>query len=155
MVEPSVQFQKGAERLFINGDFENALLEFEQIYETALAPEDRNLALYGLACTQIILARSDSEFIEGIHNLQKWDATKGHAPFIENRHLLILALKQQAHLIEEKHKETAKREQRKNRLIANQKAKITQMASTVEKLQNQLKELEAIDENFQEKRKPL
>ena len=55
--------QAAADILFINGDFENALLEYEQIYETALSHEDRNSALYGLACTQMMLANSDLQLI--------------------------------------------------------------------------------------------
>jgi len=147
--------QDGAEILFINGDFENALIEYEQIYKTAATAEAKNLALYGLACTQLMIASSDVQRIEAISNLQKWDATKGSAPFIENHHLLILALKQQADQLQQKNKNLIKREKNKNSLISSQKMKIAQMASIVEKLQKQLEELEAIDEIFQGKRKPL
>ena len=91
-----------AEQLFMIGDYENALLEYEQIYETALSPEDKNHALYGLACTQMMLARNKEQLVEAIDNLQKWDANKGTAPFTENRHLLILALKQQGTRLQEK-----------------------------------------------------
>ncbi len=154
--------QAFAEQLFINGDFENALLEYEQIYETALSPEDKNQALYGLACTQMMLARNDDQLIEAISNLQKWDANKGSEPFWENRHLFVLALKRQSVLIEEKSKARAVHENQQNALIATQQLKISQMTSTseilqkkIEKLQNQIAELEAIDANVQEKRNPL
>lgn len=150
-----------AEQLFINGDFENAILEYEQIYETALSPEDKNQALYGLACTQMMLARTTEQFVEAISNLQKWDANKGTAPLTENRHLLVLALKQQSDLLEGKKKALAERENQQNALIANQQLKISQMTSTIEqlttqlkKLQSQIEELEAIDENVQKNRKP-
>jgi hypothetical protein len=147
--------QASADMLFINGDFENALLEYEQIYETALSHEDRNAALYGLACTQMMLANSDLQLIEAIDNLLRWDANKGPAPFTENRHLLTLALRQQSYLIQQKHVALAAREKRKNNVIAYQKRKISQMSSTLKNLQNQLEELEEIDETYQEKRKPL
>lgn len=147
--------QAAADILFINGDFENALLEYEQIYETALSHEDRNSALYGLACTQMMLANSDLQLIEAIDNLLRWDANKGPAPFTENRHLLTLALRQQSYLIQQKHVALATREKRKNNVIAYQKKKISQMSSTLKNLQNQLEELEEIDETYQEKRKPL
>ncbi len=166
---PAEHTQAYAEQLFINGDFEHALLEYEQIYETALSPEDRNHALYGLACTQMMLARTEDQLVDAISNLQKWDAKKGTAPFVENRHLLLLSLKQQSALLEKttkerqeqedaqkaKNKELLIREDRLNFLITDQKKKISTMSSTVEKLQNQIKELEAIDMNVQEKRKPL
>ncbi len=151
-----------AEQLFINGDFEGALREYEQIYMTGLSAEARNNALYGLACTQMMLAHNEDQLVEAIENLQKWDALKGTAPFGENRHLLVLALKQQSERIQKKSKIQVKHENQQNSLIANQQIKIVQMTSTIEtlqnqieKLQNQIAELEAIDKNVQEKRKSL
>lgn len=157
-VEPQEEVkttQAAADTLFINGNFENALLEYEQIYETALSHEDRNSALYGLACTQMMLANSDLQLIEAIDNLLRWDANKGRSPFTENRHLLTLALRQQSYLIQQKHVALTAREKRKNNVIAYQKKKISQMSTTLHNLQNQLEELEEIDETYQEKRKPL
>ena len=159
---PAEHTQAFAEQLFINGDFENALLEYEQIYDTALSPEDRNHALYGLACTQMMLARTEDQLVEAISNLQKWDANKGSAPFGENRHLLVLSLKQQGELIQEKNKALIERENLQKSLIADQQIKIAEMTSNMDKLQNQIKklrnqieEIEAIDENVQKQKKPL
>lgn len=160
--EPAEKTQAFAEQLFINGDFERAILEYEQIYETAFSLEDKNHALYGLACTQMMLASNADQLIEAINNLQKWDASKGTAPFKENRHLLILALKQQGVRIEEQNNALIERENQQNSLIANQQLKIAQLLTNIEKLQNQTKELqnqlealEALDENVQKKRKSL
>lgn len=151
-----------AEQFFLNGDYEKALLQYQQIYETALSAEERNHALYGLACTQMMLAHSEEQFIEGIGNLQKWDAGKGNAPFSENVQLLVLSLKQQSKRIEENNKDRLARETKQMVLIDEQKKKISEMTSTVEKLQTQIEELnnqiaalEAIDENVQEKQKSL
>lgn len=149
-------FQRDAELLFMNGDYEEAQREFQWIYnETDLAAEDRNQALYGLACTQIIMARTDRDLVEGIANLQKWDEEKGALPLSENRRLLVLALKHQSDILVKRHRDQQRQESRKERLIANQKEKIAQLAETIERLQKQLEELEAIDEKFQEKRKSL
>lgn len=159
---PEDNTQAFAEQLFLNGDFERAILEFEQTYETALNPEDKNQALYGLACTQMMLARTDDQFVEAISNLQKWNANKGTAPFTENRLLLVLSLKQQGELIAQNKRVKMARETENVSLIDDQKRTITQMISTIEKLQNenkslqnQIEALEAIDENVQEKRKSL
>lgn len=159
---PEDNTQAFAEQLFINGDFEQAILEFEQTYETALCPEDKNQALYGLACTQMMLARTDDQLIEAISNLQKWNANKGTAPFIENRLLLVLSLKQQGELIAANNRVKMARETENILLINDQKKTIAQMITTIEKLQNenielqsQIEALEAIDENVQEKRKSL
>ena len=159
---PAEHTQAFAEQLFINGDFENAILEYEQIYDTALSPEDKNHALYGLACTQMMVARTAEQLVEAIDNLQKWDANKGSAPFRENRHLLVLSLKQQGEFIEEKNRTQIERENLQKSLIADQQIKIAEMTSTtnnlqsqIKELRNQIKELEAIDENVQKQRKPL
>lgn len=159
---PAEHTQAFAEQLFINGDFENAILEYEQIYDTALSPEDKNHALYGLACTQMMVARTADQLVEAIDNLQKWNANKGSAPFRENRHLLLLSLKQQGAFIAEKSKVQIERENLQKSIIADQQIKITKMTSTtnnlqaqIKELQNQIEEIEAIDENVQKQRKPL
>ena len=157
-----VQPQAYAEQLFLKGDFENATLEYEQIYDTALSAEDKNQALYGLACTQMMLARTEDQLVEAIDNLVQWDLNKGKAPFVENRHLLIQALQEQGELLKERKMKLTERENQQNALIANQQITIAKMTSTIEnqqnqieKLQTQISELEAIDKNVQEKRKPL
>ncbi len=143
------------DELFLNENYADALLEYEHEYETALAPEDRNQALYGLACTQLVLAYSDSQMSEAIDNLVKWDDEKGDIPLTENRHLLVTALKVQGQRILKIRQEQSHIAKQKNNVIANQRKKITQMANTVDNLQKQLEELEAIDETLQEKKKPL
>lgn len=124
-------------------------------YEKTFSSVEKNGALYGLACTQLMLATNDSQRIEAIRNLHKWDAEKGSAPFTENHHLLVLALKQQANLMQQKGKDAKQREINKNTLISSQKKQIAEMGSIVKNLQKQLEELEAIDEIFKGKRKAL
>ncbi|GAB6190820.1 hypothetical protein [Desulfocastanea catecholica] len=159
---PGEPAQPLAEQLFLNGDFAGARLEYQRIYATALSAEDRNHALYGLACTQMMAADTEEQFIEGIGNLQKWHAGKGTAPFSENRLLLVLALNQQSKRITEQDKERIARETAQTALIDDQKKKISEMTSTVQKLQskieelhNQIAALEAIDMNVQEKQNSL
>jgi hypothetical protein len=147
--------QSRGDELFLQENYADALIEFEHDYETALAPEDRNQALYGLASTQLVLANSDSQMTEAIDNLVKWDDEKGDIPLTENRHLLVTALKVQGQRILRIRQEQIHVAKQKNNVIANQRKKITQMASTVDNLQKQLEELEAIDETLQEKKKPL
>lgn len=153
--ENAQRTQAQAELNFLNGKFREALLEYEHIFDTALSPEDRNAALYGMACTQMMLANTDDQLLEAIANIQRWNAYKGTDNFYENRHLLVLALKQQADVITAKKQENDDREKHKNSVISNQRKKLTEMSSTVKILKHQLDELEAIDEIFQEKRKPL
>jgi hypothetical protein len=68
--------------------------------------------------------------------------------------MLVVAVKRQSELLQTLTKNIAKREKQKNQLIASQKKKIAQMATTVDNLQKQLEELEAIDQNYQERKKP-
>jgi hypothetical protein len=159
---PAENSQAFAEQLFLNGDFKTALLEYERLYDSALSAEAENHALYGLACTQMMLADNEEQFIEAIGNLQKWNAGKGTAPFRENRLLLVLSLKQQSKRIAENKKERIARETAQISLIDDQKKKISEMMSTVsmlhtqiEELNNQIAALEAIDENVQEKQNSL
>lgn len=147
--------QAGAELLFLKGDFDAALTGFERLSQTAVTAEERSQALYGLACTRMMMARTGEQLAKAIDTVQKWDEEKGNMPFSENRRLLVSALKHQGEYLAKKSREQALQEKKKNSLIANQQQKITQLAETVEKLQKQLDELEAIDENFQEKRKSL
>jgi hypothetical protein len=151
-----------AEQLFLDGDFETALLEYQRMHDTSLSPEENNLALYGLACTRMIAADNEDRFIEAIDSLQKWHAAKGDAPLRENRLLLVLALQQQGKRIAEQDRKRTTRERAQSKLIVNQKDKISEMKSTVQKLQTQIEELhnqiaalEAIDENVLEKQKSL
>lgn len=146
--------QAKAEQSFLNGDFQDALLEYEQIHETALSSDDRNSALYGMACTQLILAQNDDQFVEAITKLQRWNANKGTGNFRENRNLLILALKQQSERIKENKQNSAAQDKKQKSIIYSQKKKISQMAATLKTLKSQLDELESIDETYQEKRKP-
>lgn len=150
------QLQKDAEQLFLNGHYEEAHREFQRMYEESPRTSGYRIqALYGLACSRIVLARTDQEFAEGISNLEEWEEKKGNMLFYENRRLLVIALKVQSDFLAERSLEQQKQGQKKDRLIASQKKKITQLSETVERLQKQLEELEAIDENFQEKRKTL
>lgn len=143
-----------ADRLFINGNFEEALVEYEQIFLKSLSTKDKNHALYGLACTRLMLAESDEELAQAIDELHVWDINKGRAHFTENRHLLVMALQQQATLIRQRHKIFSDKETQKDQRIAAQNKKISRLNSELKKLETQLLELEKIEENVQEKRKP-
>lgn len=149
------QLDRDAELAFMQGEYQEAQDEFQRIYETALAREDRNRALYGLACTQIIMARTDQEVTDGIAYLERWDERKGQPPYQENPHLLVLALKHHSELFITRNREQQRQDSKKDRRIAMQQEQIAQLTATIEKLQKQLDELEAIDENLQEKRKTL
>ena len=147
------RIQAEGERLFINGNFQNALLHFEHIYETSLSAHQKNMALYGIACSQIILAEKDEQLAEGIHNLVRWDAAKGSAAFSENHHLLVLALSHQGERLLQQQQRLEKNWQRQARQINQQKKMISKLGETMVNLQNQLKELEALDEHYQEQKR--
>lgn len=152
----TLQGQADAELLFLAGDFDAALTEFARISQTAVTAEERNQALYGLACTQIMVARTSEQLTKAIGNLQRWDEEKGNmTTFSENRRLLIYALKHQGDFLAKQHREQALQEKKKNSVIVSQRQRISEMAETVGRLEKQLDELEAIDEKFQEKRKAL
>lgn len=155
-VRSSERLSGAGELLFLQGRYEEALREFQRLYQSAdLSDQQRNQALYGLACTQIVVARTDRELAEGIGNLGKWDKERGDGPFGENPRLLVQAVAQQSEVLVKKNREQQKKVSRKDRQINNQKEKIGQLNETIARLQKQLEELEMIDENFQERRKTL
>lgn len=157
-----------ADHLFINGNFEEALVKYEQLSIHNLSPKEKNHALYGLACARLMLAKSTEELIGALDDLHQWDIEKGSGRFTENRHLLVMALQHQATLIRERDEIlTAQKSQKdkqignlskqiadQNEQIAGQDKQISQLNSQLKKLQTQLLELEKIEENVQEKRTP-
>lgn len=147
------EVQEKAERLFINGDFQNALLQYEHIRDTTLSAKQRTRALYGLACTQIMLAESDDQLAEGILNLNRWNSEKGKDNVVENRHLLVLALMRQRERLLGQQQERKDKNKVQRRQISHQKKVISRLGETMTNLQNQLKELEALDEHYQEQKR--
>lgn len=143
------------ETLFLSENYEKALAEYSTHYETAVTPEDRSHALFGLACTQLTLAHSDSQLAEAINTLEKWEAENVGSPSLENPRLLVIALKALNERAQKKSQEHAQLLKRKNTAIANQKKKIAQLGGTVDSIQKQIDQLEAIDETLQEKKKSL
>lgn len=150
--EASTGTEALAEINFLNGDFQKALLKYSEIYEMTPSIENRNSALYGIACTQMILAENVDQLVEAITTLQQWNASKGSEDFKENRTLLILALNQQSERIRGKKQQTAALDKRQKGIIHSQRKKISAMSTTIKQLTKQLDELEAIDEIYQEKR---
>lgn len=130
-------------------------MQFENDHETALAPKDRQHALFGLACSQLALATDDQQVTEAIANLELWSEGQGNDPGLSNPQLLIIAIKIQGERWQKNSQELARLLKQKNGVIASQQKKIAEMADTVDSLHKQLEELEAIDETLQEKRKAL
>ncbi len=145
----AIHTRSTAEQNFLNGRLEQALQEYQQIYSSAISAQDKNDALYGLACTEMILARDDEQLIEAITKLQRWNANKGSADFTENRNLLILALRQQRERLKAKKQQDAVQDKHQQDMFYSQKKKISQMAETVNILKEQLDELERIDKTLQ------
>lgn len=144
-----------AENFFITGNYTKALAEYERVFNESVSEADKIKALYGLACTRMILAENDEDLISAIDDLQRWDTSKGSAPFTENRHMLVVALKEKGMFMLKQFKDMSESDRKKDKRIADQKRTINQMSSRLEKLQKQLEELEAVEEKFQGKRKPL
>lgn len=143
------------EEFFLSEKYDNALDEYSSMYETALTPEDRSLALFGLACTQLTLAQSDKEVTEAITTFEKWQAENGASRPSVNSRMFVIALKTLAGRTHKINEENAQLLKKKNTIIANQKKKISRLGNTVDNIQKQLDQIEAIDATLQEKKKPL
>ena len=152
---PPLPIPSAGEDLFLAQNLPGALEQFEHDYDTALADTDRRQALYGLACTQLALATGDDQMAQAIANLELWDEQQRNQAESYNPRLLIIALKIQSERWQKRGQELARTVRQKNGVIVSQRKKITAMADTVDNLQKQLEELEAIDETLQEKKKAL
>lgn len=147
--------QRTGESLFLAQQLPDALLQFEHDYETALSPEDRQRAFYNLTSTQLALATGDEQLLKAIANIEAWAAEHVKAPGEINPRLLVAAFKTQVEKLQKKSQELGRLIKHKNGTIASHGKKLEELAEVIDKLEKQLRELEAIDATLQEKRKGL
>lgn len=113
-------------------------------------------AVWGLAGTKIALAANHEELREAVLFMQNWQRTTSNVNgFRENPQLMITALNRQLDNLECVPEIRYVTTKKNSIVIKEQKEKISQLESTIEKLRHQISMLEAIDQELQEKRNPL
>lgn len=159
---PDVQKLRDGEREFKLGNFEKAEEIFLNIYQSDTTPQTKNTALYNLACTRIIAATDSEEFLAAVHLLDNWQKTYPTVIFVEDPNLIIAALQARSQVIMtdkiavEEERDTVLSQAHDDKGIINrQKRQIVLLNSQLQTLQHQIQELETIDQQLQEKKKPL
>ncbi|WP_136808355.1 hypothetical protein [Desulfosediminicola flagellatus] len=168
--DPELQQLRDGEREFILGNYEEAEEIFSEIYDSNVSNQTKNTALYNLACTRIITSNTTDDFINAVELLEGWEKTYPSVIYVENPDLVISALKKRASFITQAQakelkkdimtKEILKKELKDKELesieiITRQSQTITELEKSLFTLQHQIAELEAIDQQLQEKKKPL
>lgn len=139
---------KLGEKAFAAGKYQEAEKIFSEVYDGNSTKEAKNTALYYLASTRIITAQNTSQFMSAVGLLEEWKTSYPKLMYGEDPDVLKKAL-------EVGSKNMAGQQQSLRRIVANQKMQIGELQEDVKTLQHQISQLEAIDQQIQEKRKPL
>ncbi len=117
-------------------------------------------ALYGIACLKMMTAENAEEYKQALEQalelLDDWQKPEIEtAGFRKNKWMLISALKKQSHLLECEPEIKLVYSKKSKGDLKKQQKEIDELKSTIKKLQHQISVLEAIDQEIEEKRKPI
>lgn len=163
--DPGIEALREGEKEFQLGNYKNAESIFEKIYTSNTDLQTQNTALYNLTSTRIMLAKNREDLLSSLKLLNEWHETYPGVLYVENPNVLIAALKGHIVFLEQEQKEVIRQKKKiKNleakskkdtKLIETQGKTITDLKEALGTLQHQIAELEAIDQQLQEKKKPL
>ncbi len=161
-LSPDMQKNRMGEQEFELGNFEKAEDIFLEVVHSNTNSQARNTALYNLACTRIVTATDSDEFMQAIDLLNNWKSTYPSTVYMENPNLLITALTSRSLIfqidkltLQEEHDSILSKAYDSKKVITMQKKEIEELQGKLQTLQHQIKELEAIDQQLQDKKKPL
>ncbi len=146
--DPDMQKLKQGETLFMQARYIEAEKVFIDVLEAHIPINTANTAVYNLTCTKIMQAETLEELSHALILLDNWRKTSQAIISVENPQLAITAQKKIAKIIDAD-LERRLIEENKN------KQKIVQQNKLIKTLQHQISGLEAIDQELQEKKKPL
>lgn len=154
------------EAAFMQGNYKLAEDMFRKVISNSKSPRNKNTALYGLACTKLMTAQSDAEFIEATEMLSHWKPSANIPMYYENPQLIIKAMLNATALVKDKEdgfkgfsaisdmhamqeidsivKETNQMNTRLDKLLREQDGKIKTLNSIVKKQNEKIKLLNAI-----------
>lgn len=147
---------KKGEMAFFAGNYQESQRIFTVIYKKSEKKIYQNYAVYGIACTKIMAAENIEEYIEAIKVLEGW---KRHdveiRGFWEDPRMITAAVNTKTHLFECEPEIKYVTSKKSDARVKRQKTEIKELKETIKKLQHQISVLEAIDQEIQEKRKPI
>jgi hypothetical protein len=152
---PEMQRLRDGEREFEMGNYHEAEEIFAEIFDSKVSPQTRNTALYNLACTRIITAENSTDFIAAVTLLDEWEKTHPSVIYVENPNLIITALQDRSSLLVINTDDVLQQQSENDAVLAKKDTEIKNLKAVVDKLQHQITELQAIDQQLMEKRKPL
>ncbi len=145
-----------AEYAFYEGNYDLAEELFSAVRNTSDMPLYRNQAIYGLACVAIATADTTAELKDGFILLQQWEEpTAETINFIENPKMMAVALGKQVDGLEQQAEIRYVTTREEGELARMKEQEIEKLKETIRKLEHQISIFEAIDQEIQEKRKPI
>ncbi|MBI9088368.1 MAG: hypothetical protein JEZ12_04070 [Desulfobacterium sp.] len=155
-----------AETAFFQKQYTRAGRQFQGIYDRSRDPRLKNAAFLGLICTDLMTAENQTAFQGALASLKRWDALDREGAHGGNPALMVGVLEKlirqnraEAGLTSQEMKKmtrTHQEEMEQMRSVQKElEGKILWLKSTMETLRHQISELETIDQEFQEKRKPI
>ena len=154
--DPEVEMLDRAETAFFSNNFELAESLYRRVQQNTEQPEYKNQAYYGLSCVAIITADNLAELQKAFSEIDRWQRPQREVGGDgENPEMLVVALHRKADLLNCDSEIKVVTTEKKKEVNREQQLEIEQLKQTIQKLKHQISVLEAIDQEIQEKRKPI
>jgi len=151
---------------FHNNDFQKALEIYSSLSQLSKDDKIRRKALYGMACTRLIMADNVNDLNEAIILFDTWSQLLPTDIETEDPRMLkpVILRKALPGVTEErikkrsntsKNKENLKQLEAKDSEILRLQTRVKEMAQEIQTLKRQISSLEAIDQKIQEKKKEI
>lgn len=154
--DPEISRLLDAEYAFFAENFklaEDIYLEVKRESNNALYV---NSALYGLACITIATAKDIETLKGGYAMLQQWQEPGAEVVrFEENPRMIATALNRRLELLDLEPEIRYVTTKQKGNTANSCREEVEELKGTIKKLEHQISVLEAIDQEIQEKRKPI
>lgn len=145
-----------AEYAFFAENYDLAVELYDGVRQSSENELFRNHALYGLASVAMITATDSTELQQAVELLQEWREPEGEfSGYEENPKMIAAALARQVELFECEPEIRYVATKKEDDLLRQHREEIRRLKSTIIKLEHQISVLEAIDQEIQEKRKPI
>lgn len=139
---------RDGEHQFSIGNYAIAEQIFIEVSKNTNKPQTRNIALYNLACTRIMLAEEEIDLLEALDTLSRWRKPGQQFLYEENPDLSVAAIKKQAAYLSEQ-------SEVKKQLAISFQSRLEKKEKELAELQRKLTALETIELELQQKKKPL
>lgn len=146
--DPNMQELKQGETLYEQRQYDAAEKVFLDVLDGHIPIKTANTAIYDLTCTRIMQSTTLEEVSDALLLLDNWQQSPQGLISVENSQMVITAQKKIAEIIETEIKARKRENKKANKTISRQD-------KLIKTLQHQITELQAIDQELQEKKKPL